>query len=56
MDLLTIIEILRNTSTLHNCHKTATLYQLQLDGLKEDWLIYPTLFNPLTLVIKRKTK
>jgi len=30
------------------------LYQLQIEGLKEGWLIYPETLNPLVLTIKRK--
>jgi len=30
------------------------LYQLQIEGLKTGWLIYPKTLNPLTLTIKRK--
>ena len=32
------------------------LYQLQIEGLKKGWLIYPKTLNPLTLIIKRKSK
>lgn len=37
--------------------KLENLYQIQMDGLKKGWLIYPNTLNPLTLTIeKRKTK
>lgn len=32
------------------------LYQLQIEGLRKGWLIYPETLNPLTLTIKRKSK
>ena len=30
------------------------LYQLQIEGLKEGWFIYPKALNPLALTIKKK--
>lgn len=32
------------------------LYQIQIEGLKKGWLIYPKVLNPLTLTIKLKKK
>ncbi len=37
--------------------KLENLYQIQMDGLKRGWLIYPSTLNPLALTIeKRKAK
>jgi hypothetical protein len=33
---------------------TIDLYQLQMEGLKKGWLIYPKTLNPLSLTIKKK--
>ena len=51
-----MIDMIRDVPKVEN--KTArgsiSLYQLQIEGLKKGWLIYPKTLNPLTLTIKRK--
>jgi len=34
--------------------KVFDLYQLQIEGLKKGWLIYPCTLEPLSLIVKRK--
>ena len=30
------------------------LYQIQIEGLRKGWLIYPKTLNPLSLTVKRR--
>ena len=42
------MDVTTNTPIVEN------LYQLQIEGLKKGWQIYPNTLNPLTLTIKKK--
>lgn len=45
---------LKNTHETNVKEENFSLYQLQIEGLKNGWLIYPKTLNPLTLTIRRK--
>lgn len=50
-----MIEYMKYTSDVELAKPgVLNLYQLQIEGLKTGWLIYPMTLNPLTLTIKRK--
>lgn len=50
-----MIEKVRHTPKAENkAVELFELYQLQIEGLKKGWLIYPKTLNPLTLTIRRK--
>lgn len=53
-----MIEIIRNRpkSTGKRNVEPIDLYQMQMEGLKKGWLVYPTCLNPLTLTIKKRKK
>ncbi len=42
------------SETKKNSVKLDDLYQIQMDGLKKGWLIYPHTLNPLVLTIEKK--
>ena len=51
-----MIEMIKNMPKINKYEKTFNLYQLQIEGLRKGWLIYPRIFNPLTLIIKKKSR
>ncbi len=49
-----MLEIIKNPLKVENNQTKQSILQLQLDGLKEGWLIYVKTLNPLTLTIRKK--
>ena len=49
-----MLEIIKNPPNTENNQTKQSILQLQLDGLKEGWLIYVKTLNPLTLTIRKK--
>ena len=49
-----MIEIIKNVPKINKQREPFNLYQLQIDGLKSGWHIFPKMSDTLTLTIKKK--
>ena len=51
-----MIEIIRNSTSVKKSKvgEVLNLHQLQIDGLRKGWLIYPKTLKPLILTIRKR--